>query len=289
MLKIENAVAETLLIPLYMKYIASQQPEPIVYDETALRLVPQLDYDFSKFDQAVRSIVGTALRARYFDRCTADFIHRHPDGVVVVIGCGLAARCRRIGQAAQHTRFYQLDLPEVIALRGRLPPPQSNETLLVASAFEHEWMDDVRRRHPQAPFLFVIEGVLMYFPKTAVRQLLADLARRFSGELLFDVGSSWMVRNSHRHDALKYSRARLAFGCDDDREMEDWAPNLHLVAARYPVTDFPEWKRIGWVNYWLMRLLPVLRRSCRLLHYRIAPAANQTASNQASGQAGEPC
>lgn len=270
MLKIDNAVSETLLIPLYMKYLASSQPEPILYDETALRLVPQLDYDFSKFDHAIRSIVGTALRARYFDQCTADFIRRHPNGVVVVLGCGLDTRCQRIGEAARNTPFYQLDLPEVVALREQLLPPQSNETLLAASAFDTDWQDELHKQYPQTPFLFVIEGVLMYFPEAQVKHLLTELARRFAGsELLFDVGSSWMVRNSHRHDAIRHSRARFEYGCDNDRDMEAWTSNLHLVSAKNMATGFPEWKRIGLFNYWIMRLLPFLRHSYRLLHYRI--------------------
>lgn len=273
MLKIDDAVGETLLIPLYMKYLAAQQAEPILYDETALRLVPQLDYDFAKFDRARGSIIGTAIRARYFDQCTADFIRRHPDGVVVVPGCGLDARRQRLGAAAAHVPFYQLDLPEVIALRQALLPPQNGETLLASSAFDTAWMDEVRRRHPQAPFLFVMEGVLMYFPQASVRQLLADLAQRFpDSDMVFDVCNSWMVRHSRRHDAVKHSRARFLFGCDDDREMEGWAPNLHLAEAKYMATDFPEWKRVGRLACWLMRVLPFMRRSFRLLHYRTGSA-----------------
>ena len=48
MLKIEDAISETLLIPLYMKHLASQQPDPIIKDEAAGRVVSQLDYNFSK-------------------------------------------------------------------------------------------------------------------------------------------------------------------------------------------------------------------------------------------------
>ncbi len=32
MLKIEDAISETLLIPLYMKHLTSQQPDPIIKD-----------------------------------------------------------------------------------------------------------------------------------------------------------------------------------------------------------------------------------------------------------------
>ena len=238
MLKIQNAVSETLLIPLYMKYLDAQQSRPILNDPAALRLVPQIDYDFTRFRSARNSRVGTALRARYFDQVAAD-----------------------------HTPFYQLDLPDVIALRETLLPPQANETLVPASAFDTGWMERLRQSHPAAPVLFILEGVLMYFAEVQVRELFQQLAQRFRGEIAFDVAGTFMVKHSDQHDALKHARARFDFACDDDRQMESWAANLHLVSAKH-MTDFPEAKDIG-LNYWLMRLFPKIRHAYRLLHYRI--------------------
>ena len=40
MIKIENAVSETLLIPLYMKYLSSKEANPILTDPAACRLPP---------------------------------------------------------------------------------------------------------------------------------------------------------------------------------------------------------------------------------------------------------
>ncbi len=267
MLKIENAVSETLLIPLYMKYLDAQEAAPILNDPVALRLVPQIDYHFAQFRLARNSRVGTALRARYFDQVCAEFIRRHAEGIVVILGCGLDGRRERLGDAADHTPFYQLDLPDVIALREQLLPPLPNETLLTASAFDTGWMDDLHSRHPHAPFLFILEGVLMYFSEEQVRGLFQNLARRFRGEIAFDVAGSFMVKHSDQHDALKHARVRFDFACDDDRQMESWADNLHLISAKH-MTDFPAARRIGF-NYWLMRMVAKIRNSYRLLHYRI--------------------
>ncbi len=269
MLKIEDAVSETLLITLYMRHLASNRPDPIIRDESASRLVAEIDYDFSKFDHAERSIIGTAIRADYFDKLAADFIRRQPNPVIVVIGCGLDDRRGRIGRAADNVPFYQLDLPEVIAIRRKLLPPQAGETLIEASAFDTGWMEDVSGSHPDAQFFLILEGVLTYFDNETVGGLFKNLARYFHhSESVFDVSSSWMVKNSGKHDAVKHTRARFAFGCDDDREIECWADNLHLISAKYMATDFPAWKRQG-LFYWIMRLVPVLRNSYRLLHYRI--------------------
>ena len=175
----------------------------------------------------------------------------------------------RIGRAADNVPFYQLDLPEVIAIRRKLLPPQEGETLIEASAFDTGWMEDLSGSHPDAQFFLILEGVLMYFDNETVGGLFKNLARYFHhSEAVFDVSSSWMVKNSGKHDAVKHTRARFAFCCDDDREIERWADNLHLISAKYMMTDFPAWKRLG-LSYWIMRLIPVFKNSFRLLHYRI--------------------
>ena len=270
MFQIQDAVSETLLIPLYMRYRESLKPNPIIHDESALRLVPQIDYDFSKFDTAVHSSVGSAIRATYLDNVTKDFIQRHQQPIIVMVGCGLDARHERVGNIGKNIPFYELDLPDVIALRKQMMPPAENEILLPASAFETDWMDGLKTRYPYASFLFVIEGVLMYFNEALVKKLFKDLAARFSGgEIAFDIGSTWMSRNSKKHhDVIKHMRAQFDYGCDNDHEMEPWANNLQLISAKY-MFDFPAWKRIGLLKAAIMWIFPKARKSYRFLRYRI--------------------
>lgn len=47
-----NAVAETLLIPLYMRAVESRRADAILHDPEAERLVDSIDYDYSQFDHA---------------------------------------------------------------------------------------------------------------------------------------------------------------------------------------------------------------------------------------------
>lgn len=270
MFKIQDAVSETLLIPLYMRYHESLKPDPIIHDEEALRLIPQIDYDFSKFDGAIRSSVGSAIRATYLDDVTKEFIQRHQQPIIVMVGCGLDSRNKRVGEVGNNVPFYELDLPEVIELRKQLLPPAENEILLPASAFETDWMDGLKTRYPYASFLFVIEGVLMYFNEALVKKLFKDLTTRFSGsEIAFDIGSTWMSRNSKKHhDVIKHMRAQFDYGCDNDHEMEHWANNLQLISAKY-MFDFPAWKRIGLLKATIMWIFPKARKSYRFLRYRI--------------------
>lgn len=99
-------VAETLLIPLYIRAIESQRPDALIKDEKAVALVRQMDYDFSWIEQAridehVR--VALVLRNREFDRYAQDFMARHPEAVVVHIGTDLGCifAALRLGEQPQ--------------------------------------------------------------------------------------------------------------------------------------------------------------------------------------------
>ena len=110
----------------------------------------------------------------------------------------------------------------------------------------------------------------MYFNEALVKKLFKDLATRFSGgEIAFDIGSTWMSRNSKKHhDVIKHMRAQFDYGCDNDHEMEHWANNLQLISAKY-MFDFPAWKRIGLLKAAIMWIFPKARKSYRFLRYRI--------------------
>ena len=64
----KSIVAETLLIPLYMRAKESRRDNPILYDKAAERLADSLEYDYSQFDGAKLSEVGCVVRGWYFDR-----------------------------------------------------------------------------------------------------------------------------------------------------------------------------------------------------------------------------
>lgn len=48
----KSVVAETLLIPLYMRAKESRRSNPILKDKVAEELVESLEYDYTRFDKA---------------------------------------------------------------------------------------------------------------------------------------------------------------------------------------------------------------------------------------------
>ena len=71
----KSIVAETLLIPLYMRAKESRRERPILNDKAAECLADSLEYDYSRFDGAKLSEVGCVVRGWYFRPCRAA-VHR---------------------------------------------------------------------------------------------------------------------------------------------------------------------------------------------------------------------
>jgi len=121
-----SGVAETLLITTAIRAFESQRPDALIKDERAEALVSQMDQDFLRNKLAKveeYSQIAMILRSRDFDCYTQDFLARHPEAVVVHIGCGLDTRFERVcleQPGNGQVEWYDLDLPDVIALRQKL-------------------------------------------------------------------------------------------------------------------------------------------------------------------------
>ena len=246
----KNIVAETLLIPLYMRAKESRLDNPILYDKAAERLADSLEYDYSLFDGAKLSEVGCVVRGWYFDRAVRRFIETHSRPVVVNVGCGLDTRFQRIGNPK--AVYYDLDLPEVIALRRELIPEQPGNVYIAASLLETDWMDDLRRRHPDGEFIFIVD-------------FLHHAASRFGGgELWFDVCGTMMSRHGVKPDSLRKHEAQIRSGLSNGHLVEQWEPTLRLIEqANYMKFFRPRWGfffgqilgRMTWLCYKFSSLL----------------------------------
>jgi len=152
-----SGVAETLLMTLYIRAMESQRPDALIKDEKAVALVTQMSYDFDRVRQVhmdEEDKVTLILRNLEFDRYARDFLARHPEAAVVHIGCGLDSRFERVDNG--QVEWYDLDLPDVIALRRKfIGDERERYHLLGCSAFDSAWISQVRA-HRQRPFLFDI-------------------------------------------------------------------------------------------------------------------------------------
>jgi len=268
-----GGVAETLLITLYIRAMESQRPDALIKDDKAVALVTQMSYDFSRFDQIKmdeEDKVAIILRNREFDRYVRDFLARHPEAVVVHIGCGLDSRFERVdnGQVV----WYDLDLPDVIELRRKLIGGEGERYhLLACSVFDSTWLERVSI-HRQLPFLFLAEGVLMYFEEAQVKSLVLMLQEHFAGaELVCDAFSPFLIRANNLRFRISRTKisARYHWGLKRGKDLESWGKGICLLDEWFPF-DRPE-PRMAHVQW--VRHIPLLAKVMGIFHYRLGKIA----------------
>lgn len=258
-----NDVAETLIIPLYFRAVESQRLDALVKDEKAVELIRQLDYDFARLKRLSSEQVTVLIRLKVFDQCVRTFLAEHPHGVVVDIGCGLNTRFYRVDNGL--VEWYDLDLPEVIALRQRLLDETSRCHFIGCSALDPSWLDIVDHRSNRG-YLFLAEGVLPFFTETEVKQLVLRLSERFPGaELVFDAMSPLLVKMHNVQLTFSKIEARLRWGLKNGKQLEAWGPGIKLLNTWF-YFDQPE-ARLGWLR--VLRLFPPLGKGAWILRYRL--------------------
>lgn len=269
-----SGVAETLLIPLYIRALESQRPDALLKDERAVAFVTQMASAFSRVKQIKmdeEDKVALVLRNREFDRYARDFLARYPEAVVVHIGCGLDARFERVDNG--QVEWYDLDLPEVIELRRKFIGGEGTRYhLLACSVFDSAWLNTVSV-HCHQSFLFLAEGVFMYFEEAQIKSLVLMLRDCFPGaELVFDAFSPFLVRANNLRLRISGSKigARYHWGLKRGKDLESWGEGIRLLDTWFPF-DRPEPRlaHVQWVRY-----IPLLAKVMGIFHYRLGMTAD---------------
>jgi O-methyltransferase involved in polyketide biosynthesis len=267
-----TGVAETLFVTLYIRAMESQRPDALIKDERAEALIRQLDQESLQKTLALTddfSRVAVILKSREFDRFAQDFLRRHPDAVVVHIGCGLDTRFERICSEQpvnDQVEWYDLDLPDVIELRRKLVGGEgARHHFLAGSVLDSAWLEAVEAHH-QRPFLFLAEGVFMYFEEAQVKWLVLKLRDHFPGaELIFDAFSPFM-RWGHN---IRVTRTRvgayLHWALKHGQDLERWSDGIRLLDERFPFR-YPERRMRRALQ---MRLFPFLATAIGVFHYQL--------------------
>ena len=239
-------VAETCLLTFYCHALESQSEDPILHDEKAVEITRRITPILANSDRKLlRSlslgklkqelIVHIALRARKYDEYAREFIARHPDGIIVNIGCGMDSRFHRIDDG--RLTFFDLDLPEVIEFKRQYYQESKRYRMLACSVFDYQWMDTVLALGDR-PVLFLAEGVFMYLDAEKVVALVLELQKRFPGsELACEVvNQRWLnpilkriLRAKLRRGVNIGENADYHFGLRDSRDMETWNPGIQLL------------------------------------------------------------
>lgn len=255
-------VQETLLIPLYFRARESARPDAIVRDPYAQRIVSTLRYDFSRFDEGKYIGLDCVIRSEILDQQVQKFLAEHPDAVVINLGAGLDARFWRVDDG--RVRWFDLDMPDAIALRRQFLDDGPRNRSIASSMLEPAWLQAVDAPSG-TPVLVIAEGLFCYFVESQIRQLFAMLASRWPGvQLLFQSISPQYVASEQSLPALNRTRARLLWGINSGREIEQWDAGYRFL-NEWSFIDRHR-SRWGWLRYrsWLPWVRTELRRVMKI-------------------------
>ncbi len=240
----KGTVQETLMLPLFGRYKANQMYPHLFKDTAAKNIIDRIDYDIEQANMGKGPQLVYGLRQDITERIAKAFLEKHPDAIVINIGCGLDTIFDHIDNGK--CRFVNIDFPEVIDFRHSLFDERKREINLGIDANNYAWMDMIGYNEGDSVFIMIC-GVLFYFQREDVRDLIDTIGRRFPGAAMcFDYENARMLARSNR--AVKKTGnkgAYMPFSMEDgEKEIKEFSDTVGSVTvmkalpAEYKVIPF---------------------------------------------------
>ncbi|MGH3561586.1 MAG: class I SAM-dependent methyltransferase [Mycobacterium sp.] len=220
---------QTMLATLYAKAVDAGTENPVLGDTLAREVVDRIDYDWSKTSVTPRNSGSVTVRTVHFDSWTRQFLAVHDRAVVLHLGCGLDSRVFRV-DPGPGVDWYDVDHPDVIALRHQLYPARAHTHLVAAaSVTDPGWVTEL---HGDRPTLMVAEGLTMYLPEGDGVALLRSIVDHFpSGELQFDAFNWLGIKAQVINAVVRRSGATLQWAINGPDDIIRAVPGVRLLAA----------------------------------------------------------
>lgn len=250
-----QGVPETMLQTLYARAAYSKQRNAKFQDDKAVEIVSLMDYDFSIAGKDAMMSKGVIARTILLDRMVSEFIKKNPEGIVLNIACGMDTRVYRlennptIGKIVKGVRWYNLDLPETIALRRRFLEEDGHISMIAKSAMDETWGKEIEETTGKV--LIIIEGLVMYLTEQDVKQILSIISRRFdSAEIIMETMNPWVVGHM-KEKSIEATKAKFTWGIKTGKELERMAPEFTWIQDVSLVEGMkvimPVYHLFGWI------------------------------------------
>ncbi len=234
----KNTVQETLVIPLYARKQCSDLFPRLYRDETALRLIDEIDYDFSEAEKKAKStmqqfgFLEVAMRQNDLAWEIRDYLKTHPQAAVVNLGCGLDATGRTCDNGS--CKIYNLDFPDVIAVREQLLPAGEREQNIGCNLNDTAWFEKIDASDGA---VFFASGVFYYFLTEEVKALVQAMAEAFpGGKLVFDAAGKTAVKMISKTwlKGAKIQDVGAYFSVSDAKQdLSGWSPKIKVSSRGY--------------------------------------------------------
>ncbi|HTZ16115.1 MAG TPA: class I SAM-dependent methyltransferase [Mycobacterium sp.] len=261
----------TMLATLYAKALDADLKEPILGDRFAKRIVERIDYDWKKTTITPRRSPSVTTRTAHFDAWTNQFLAAHPRAVVLHLGCGLDSRFFRL-QPGPGVEWYDVDYPEVAALRAQLYPVAEHCHVVAASVTDPGWLAGIAADRPT---LMIGEGLTMYLTEQDGTALLRRIVERFPcGELQFDAFNRLAIKAQWINVIVRRSGATLHWGIDGPDEILRAVPGTRLLTwmSTFDADAFTRVPAAYWLMARVMSWVPALRYMSQYHRYAFGAA-----------------
>ena len=227
-------VQKTLFLPLWGRAFESKKERPLLRDQTALEIIEKVAYDFASIAENISELsqVAWIMRSIYIDEVIKNFLDQHPKATIVNVGCGMDTTFDKIDNGS--LTWYDLDLPDVIALRRKFIKEGERRKFISASFLEEKWLKEIKVLDG---ILFIAAGVFYYFEEDEVKIFLKRIADVFPGcEMFFDACSprgvevaNKRVINSSGLDEKSY----LKWGLKNTGDILAWDNRFEILKIYY--------------------------------------------------------
>ena len=252
-----NPISNTAFYCCGIRMLDALRRRPICGDTYARQFMDERAMEiFRRFGGESGPNASNIARHRYIDDFLRQQLARTPQLQIGLIGCGFDSRAFRLTGG----RWFELDEPPLIAYKEeRLPAAQApNPLRRIAIDFAADSLEErLRPLSPEAPTVFVIEGVTMYLPPQSLRATIEVLKSRFPGHrIIADLMTRSFIERYGRN-------VRRIIGQLGAQMIPGEAPSLPFEQTGYrelscaPIVGMIfRYRSLGWLNPLLRLLMP---------------------------------
>lgn len=217
-----SGVPETMLQTVYAR-AKETKTRGAISDKKAVEIVEKLNYDFSLADRDSAMHDGVIARTIVLDKLAKENLEKLNGAVVVNIACGLDTRCYRMNG---YSHWYNLDLPETIAVRRMILEPTEKITQIGMSAMD-DWSGEIAEKN--VPALVIIEGLTMYLSEEDVNRIFSIIDGCFEHAVVLVEIMNPSVAKHIKEKSIEGSKAKFTWGVKDGKELDKIIPNFRCT------------------------------------------------------------
>ena len=209
-----DSVNKTLYIPLYGKAYVSRRGI-ILRDPKAEEIWAAEGFALKGKSRSKWLSLYMGMRSAVFDRWLEQQMEAEPEAVILHIGCGMDARCQRVG--TQGHLWFDIDFPDVIKERKRYYRESDTYKMLSADVRTTGWLAQM----PAGNAIVVMEGVSMYLRPDELKQALEQIGVHFEKVcLLMDCYTEFAAKASRVKNPINDVGVTQVYGLDDPKMLD---------------------------------------------------------------------